>query len=206
MNADLTTAIATCRAEIERDAKHALSFAPRRALLLALGPQVLDAKGYGVELAAGKRRRVTLALEVSRRVAPFWARDYGTPVLDQLLDRIEGYLRGDVPRDDVRRATDSLTGGLSNDPQGKDQAWLAGRTVDGTGWVAVGDELLSTEQGMSEEDLSDPEDPDLWDPAFFAAGAWAGGMPWTPSFSATAYRDFWQWYLDDAVPRAWRAA
>lgn len=30
-------------------------------------------------------------------------------------------------------------------------------------------------------------------------------MPLTPAFSATAYRDFWQWYLDEAVPRAWQA-
>lgn len=205
MDENLKNAISACRTEVERDAQHRMSFARRRALLLALGPQQLDARGSGVELAVGKRRRVLLALQVSRRVAPFWARDFGTPALDSLLDQIQEYLAGAVPRADVRRKTDSLQGGLLNDPMGKDQAYLAGRAVAGAGWVAVGDELLSTEQGMSEEDLADPEDPDLWDPAFYAAGAWAGGMPWTPTFSATAYRDFWQWYLDDAVPQAWRS-
>lgn len=205
MDEQVRNAVAVCRTEIEQDEQHRMSFASRRALLLTLGPQQRDARGRCVELATGKRRRLLLALDASRRVASFWSRDFGTPALDNLLGQIEGYLGGTVSIDDVRKKTDSLQGGLANDPRGKDQAYLAGRAVAGTGWVAVGDELLAADEGASEEELADPEDPDLWDPAFFAAGAWAGGMPWTPSFSATAYRDFWQWYLDEAVPRAWRA-
>lgn len=204
MDAKVKEAIAVCRAEMEADAKHQMSFGSRHTLLRALGPEVLDAKGRGVELAVGKRRRLRLGLEISKRVAPFWVRDYGTSALDSLLEQIEGYLAGTVALVDVERA--SLTGGLMNGPAGKDQAWLAGKAVCGTGWVAVHDELLSPDEGVSEEELADPEDPDLWDPAFFAAGAWAGGMPWVPAFSAVAYREFWQWYLDEAVPRAWGAA
>ena len=204
MDENIRRAVSLCRDEIEQDAQHRMSFASRRALLLALGPQELDAKGYGIELTTGKRRRLLLALLASRRVAPFWARDFGTPALENLLALVEQYLANAVTVADIRRRTDALQGGLFNDPQGKDQAYLAGRAVAATGWVAVGDELLSTQAGVTPEDLLHPEDPDLWDPAFFAAGAWAGGMPWSPSFSAAAYLEFWRWYLDDAVPHAWR--
>ncbi len=151
----------------------------------ALGPQELDAKGYGIELTIGKRRRLLLALLASRRVTPFWARDFGTPALDNLLAQIEQYLANAVTVADIRRPTDDLQGALFNGPQGKDQAYLAGRAVAATGWVAVGDEVLSTEAGVIQQDLINPEDPDLWDPAFFAAGAWAGGIPWSPPSSAT---------------------
>ena len=205
MDENVRRAVSVCRAEIEQEAKHRLSFASRRALLLALGPQELDAKGCGSELTIGKRRRLLLALLASRRVTPFWVRDFGTADLDDLLAQIEQYLANAATVADIRGPTDDLQGGLFNDPQGKDQAYLAGRAVAATGWVAVGDEVLSTEAGVTQQDLINPEDPDLWDPAFFAAGAWAGGMPWSRAFSATAYLEFWRWYLDDAVPHAWRA-
>lgn len=92
-------------------------------------------------------------------MASFWARDFGTSALDDLLDRIEQYLGGAASIADVRRRTDSLQGGLANDPRGKDQAYLAGRAVAGAGWVAVGDELLAADEAVSEEELADPRIP-----------------------------------------------
>lgn len=205
MENDVIKAIDACRADVESSPKFELSFPSRRRLLLALGPQKLDERGYGIELIVGKRRRTHLALSVSQKVSSFWKRDFGTSAIDDLLLLVERYLGGEVSISDVERKTDSLQGGLFNDPQGKDQAFLAGSAAAATGWVAVGDEVLSAAAGVSEEELDDPEDPDLWDPAFFAAGAWAGGMPWSPSFSSSAYREFWIWYLDQAVPQAWDA-
>jgi hypothetical protein len=203
---EVVEAIERCRSEVSSDPKHQLSFRTRRELLRVLGPQRLDAKGYGVELVSGKRRRVSLALRVARRVAPFWVTDFGTPALDVVLDTVERYLTGAAAISEVRRRTDSLQGALLNDPQGKDRAYLAGRATAAAGWVAVGDEVLSVEAGVTPEELDDPQDPDQWDPAFFAAGAWAGGMPWMAAFVPDRYLEFWTWYLDDAVPAAWSAA
>lgn len=203
---EVQAAIAMCRADVERDPRNRMSFANRRALLLALGPQELDARGYGVALTVGKRRRLRLALLVSRRVAPFWATEFGTTALDTLLLQLEQYLVGAATVADIRRRTDALQGALFDDARGRERGYLAGHAVAATGWVAVGDELLSPDAGVSEKELIDPEDPDLWDPAFFAAGAWAGGMPWSRSHSPETYREFWQWYLEDAVPQAWLSA
>jgi hypothetical protein len=202
----ITRTHAACLAEVTDDPSHRLSFARRRALLLALGPQQLDSKGYGTALTVGKRRRLTLAALAARRVSAFWMRDFNTPAVDSLLALVDRYLDDESGLADVRRMTDSMQGALLHDPNHNVQGYLAGRAVAAVGWVAVGDEVLSTAAGVTHEELTDPKDPDLWDPAFFAAGAWAGGMPWAPSFSADAYREFWLWYLDEAIALVSRAA
>lgn len=49
------------------------------------------------------------------------------------------------------------------------------------------------------------EDPWDWSAAFAGSIAWAGGATW-PSFGRTGdpvrRRDYWRWYLDEAVPAA----
>jgi hypothetical protein len=66
--------------------------------------------------------------------------------------------------------------------------------------VAVSDELLYPDAGVTQEQLDDPEDPDLRDPAYWAAAAAGGGHPWMSGFRASDYQSFWHWYLDVAVP------
>lgn len=203
MDPAVTALVVQCRAEVLASSEHEFSFRTRRRLLLSLGAQVFNERNSAVEMGPGKRRRVVLALEASRRVVLVWERDYGTRTAADLLDAVQAYLAGALDHAALRRRVDSFQGALSNDHLGKDEAYLAGRAAAATGWVGVHDELLSTRQGLSEEELDEPDDPDMWDPAYFAAGSAAGGMPWSAGFDANKYLAFWLWYLDTAVPKAW---
>lgn len=201
MDEQTTTCIDRCRREVAGHPKHEMTFVARRELLRSLGPQELDSLGHAVTLTSGKRRRTALAAAVARRVAHLWARDFGTGAIADLLDAIDGYLAGTTARDVVRKKADSLSGGLFNaPPEAKQEGYLAAHATAGAGWVAVSDELLFPDAGVTQEELDDPEDPDLWDPAFWAAGAAAGGHPWMAGFRPADYHAFWQWYLDVAVP------
>lgn len=73
--------------------------------------------------------------------------------------------------------------------------------------VVVWDELLvpDEEEGWGQEMLDEPEDPDFFDCAAWAAAAAAGDFPWTEQkqwFSPDKSRAFWSWYLDVAVPES----
>ena len=61
---------------------------------------------------------------------------------------------------------------------------------------------LSGDHGdRAEEDDQEEIEPDSWDPTFVAALAAAG----YPDEDAGRRREYWSWYLDEAVPEAWRS-
>ncbi len=190
-----------CRDEVEQSAQHVLSFASRRRMLLSIGPLVLDANGRAAELSAGKRARALLARKAAGHVAHSWRTELRTDALEQLLALIDGYLAGTTERSTVLRRTEALTGGLANAPTPEQRAgWLAGKAAAGAGWVAVSDELLCADEGVTEAELDDPEDPDLFDPAFWAACAFAGGLPGEVTYRPADALAFWRWYLDQITP------
>ena len=200
MNHVLQEWLVRCRRELESHPDHLLSFATRRAMLLKLGPLMPDARGFGRELGVGKRRRLELAWWCASQVVPVWESTFGDRAPCDLLHLVRGYLDGGVTLEAVKAATDAQQGRLGNSPQGKDAAYLACRAMVACGWVAVGDELLVPDAGVSDEELKESQDPDLWDPAFLAAAALAGGIPGTPHFSRNRMLELWTWYLDIAVP------
>lgn len=69
--------------------------------------------------------------------------------------------------------------------------WAVNRDVLAGGFLG--------EPELGEMDM-DSED---WDPSFFASVAIAGGAVWEESGNPEARRQFWHWYLEDAVPRAY---
>lgn len=191
-----------CRRELLGDPNHLLSFSSRRSLLKALGPLVLDARGYGRELSAGKRRRTELAWRAAMRSVSAWEQGYGTLHAHSILDSVRAYLDGRATLESLEAQADAFQGALLHDQRGNAAAYLAGRAAAAAAWVAVGDEMLVPDAGVTQAGLDHPEDPDLWDAAFFAAGSTAGGIPGAPAFDRDAYREFWLWYLDQAVPAA----
>jgi hypothetical protein len=56
-------------------------------------------------------------------------------------------------------------------------------------------------------DTDDPDvDPELQPADYIASMAAGGGVhPGAPGNDAEGRRAFWRWYLDEAVPAAWRA-
>jgi hypothetical protein len=54
--------------------------------------------------------------------------------------------------------------------------------------------------------VDDQVSPEEHDGSYMASVALAGGSPWTPGSDPARRREFWQWWLREAVPAAWRAA
>ena len=47
--------------------------------------------------------------------------------------------------------------------------------------------------------------PHQWDASLYASAAYAGGFAWEEQSDKLRRREFWQWYLSEAVPSAWEA-
>jgi len=58
--------------------------------------------------------------------------------------------------------------------------------------------------GVTLLDIENPQEHHTYDCAAWGAAAAAGDLPWgDPNFySATKARDYWHWYLREAVPQA----
>lgn len=200
-------------ASVLADAENVLAAAPdghlplpyRRRIWCALGPLVLD--GNRAVAGSGVRRRAALAIAAAEHVLPLWegvrpgdsrpraalalARQYLDGTADfRAAKRWQGKFLTDL---------DDLVAGEDSDP-----ALRAGFAAAKAITTALHDELF--EPAERDEDVSDEAlDPDQWDAAYFAAMSFAGGAIWEDGSDPERRREFWQWYLKDAVPRAWDA-
>jgi hypothetical protein len=183
-----------------RDAKKALDdgadghllLARRRAIWLALG-------GRDEE---GRCARARLSIAAARRVLPIWERLWPFNRLPHdLLDLTDQVCRGDVDphsltalRDRAETELDDISWGSST-KSAVGAGYAALRALD----VARGDEpcdLPRPDSAVRDEDLQ----PRQRDSAYLAAAAAAGGAPWEPRSSADRRRDYWNWWLAEAVP------
>ena len=69
-------------------------------------------------------------------------------------------------------------------------------------WSAVGtvlyDSMLETKETS---EITIP--PEKWDSSFYSALAISNGVIWAETGDVEARKNFWNWYLDTAVPDAW---
>ena len=191
------------RQEVARDPVGSLSFGTRKDLLKELGPLLKDDQGRHSIIGIGLIRRTRLCIDVVKRGLPIWEASYPTTDPHRMIELARQYIERKCDRDHLRDEASGFRGALdTSDSPDKQGAYLVGRSSVCAAYVAASDELLEPDEGISEEELRDPQDPDFWDCAYWAAAAEAGGMPWEPSFNPERYRGFWNWYLDTAVPKA----
>lgn len=201
MDAKLQGDLQAAKNEVLAHPEYQLAFETRQRVLLDLGPVQRDEKGQYAVIGLGLIRRTRLCIACVRRVLPGWESYYDTRDPHTILELAEAYLRQEIDRKKVQQKAYSFRGGLdSTDIQSKDIPFCAGMAAVAAGFTAIMDETLEPRKGISLEQLHDPDDPDQWDCAFWAAAAHAGGMPWATGFDKNRYRDFWIWYLDQAIP------
>lgn len=214
--------VADCRAEIASRSDGFLSFRARRAMLHSVGPTWSEAGASIDHVLSGEYRpsvghlvRAHLAVLCAKRVLPAWEAAFGETHPHQLVNESEQLMQGGVERMSLRKKamafkSTALDGGTEPGPNGFGFLY-AGYAAAFASNVAVWDELLvpDEEDGWGQEMLDAPDDPDFFDCAAWAAAAADGDFPWTDNkqwFEAGRSRDFWQWYLDMALPRALKAA
>jgi Immunity protein Imm5 len=99
------------------------------------------------------------------------------------MDKLKNYLDTSLARGEA--CYPAVCAGFS--------AWAVARDV-----VSLGCGLADTGSGSSELEIT-PED---WSPCFFASLALAGGAVWDGMGGSNIRRQFWTWYLLEAVPLA----
>ena len=206
MHTKLKNVLQMTKTGILNDPKCLFSFKDRKCLLLELGPLLADENGRHAVVGPGLVRRARLSIAVVERILPVWEECFTLRDPHAMLGLADKYLRAEISREELLEDAYEFRGELDNTVFiQNDRALLAGRASVCAPYVAAMDELLEPDDGCSLQELYDPQDPDLWDCAFWAAGAFAGGMPWTSKFDKQQYCEFWMWYLDVAVPNAWNA-
>jgi hypothetical protein len=156
-----------------------------------------------------------LAIAAVERVLPPWDGHFpGDDWPRRMIDAARGYLAGSVSFEEAERAwVEGWSRGDSvnnesfdrGDEQGIDLAlvcYAASRAV----FAALYDERFDPGRAAGSGEEDGEIEPDEQDAAYIAAAAVAGGYLKDPRSDKAARREFWEWYLAEAVPAAWAAA
>ena len=69
-------------------------------------------------------------------------------------------------------------------------------------WSAVGTVLYDSALEINAESEITVS-PEEWDSSFYAAMAISNGVTWENIGDVESRKQFWQWYLDSAIPNIW---
>jgi hypothetical protein len=180
-----------------------LSLVNRAQIWLAMEPDDAD----GVKVRLGYRRRVKLATLCTQKIIKLWEDalpDNRLPhkLLSWARECVEGKLDPEAVRDKQNEAWAILESLLYSD-QIK-WAMGAGFAAAATVGVALSDENFDAEADESNDgdravDLYD------WDAAIFASLAYSREAYVDEPMSRLLRKDFWEWYLKEAVPAAYQS-
>jgi hypothetical protein len=197
-NEELQQAIRRGEEALANDPRGHLALGHRQAIWAALGPRD----------AAGRVARARLAELSVRHVLPIWERIWPENRLPHhLLDLATRVRNGELDGATLAAERNQTFTDLD------DIAYLSGNNpAVGVGYgaqhaltVAIRDEPFDPahpDPAVRDEDVQ-PEDHDS---AYYASIAATGGPPWDEESSAARRRDFWQWWLSQAVPASLDAA
>ncbi|RKH88048.1 hypothetical protein D7Y21_16485 [Corallococcus sp. AB045] len=184
---------------VRADPVHDLSLGLRRKIWRSLGRELGHGPGYA--------RRVSLALTTARHVLPLWKLRYSqdrTP--HTVLDSAEAMRVGRLDKIEAQalwqRAWDHMVELSSSDEDSQGAA--AGFSAVQALLTCIDDETFQLTE--DDENLRDNQvDAEDMDASMFAAAASAGGPSWDASSDPERRLQFWEWWLSEAVPHAYRA-
>jgi hypothetical protein len=196
----LTDRVTAARRAVAEDPAHDLGLGWRRAIWAALEPT------EGEISLVGKRRRARLALVSAQHVHDVWRRRRSDDDLPGTALALAAGLLDDPDAagehsDDVGRLWAQVD---AVPAEAGDRSWLlVGYAAVAALRTALFDEAFSA--SLIDLEASDLElDPYTADAAFWAAGAYASGPPMDPASDPDRRREFWEWWLTEAVPEALR--
>jgi Immunity protein Imm5 len=172
----------------------------RQRIWAAMGP-LWHLQKFAIP-AEGLERRAALAIACVNHVLPLWEEclpDDRSP--HDLLTLIGRYLRGEVDPETVGTAGIDLWTHVESLGY-RDRGVLGAALSVGDAASDENFDPASIDPKTSDEDRDAYE----WDAASYVAIAYAGGNPisYAKQFDPARLRAFWAWYLDVAVPAAWR--
>ncbi len=174
----------------------------RRRIWRAYGP--VRVENSRAVISEGLMRRANLARLCAEHVLPIWREGFPEDDRPQwMLDAVRQYLTGRLSFDVAYDAKSNFWGKLEGLMcEGKRfNSIYAGFAAVNAITTALKDEYFGLPQN-EETELDDDLDPYGWDASFLSSLAFAGGAAWEPQSSVGKRREFWQWYLKEAVPKS----
>lgn len=156
-----------------------LPYADRRAIHAELGDDALS----------------RLELLCAQRVRPVW--DAAFPGDDEPMRLLAAAQAGPAAAGLKQAVRDAHTH--------LDNLSLRGGTAVSAGlayWAVARNLVFGRPEEPGDVDGEMDLDPDDWSPCFYAANAAANGPTWLDGSDPAARREFWRWYLLEAVPTA----
>ena len=203
---DVQQLLDAARAQVLAHESNDLPRPTRIQLQLALGPHLKSPNEppFAV-LGVGLSRRTSLCVSVVEKVAPIWERTYpDVPAVEDMIRLARQRLREEITPDEALDGRSRLVGVLQNhidEPEENQPGMAAGEAAAQAVFAAVYDENVESPQS-----LDDDLDATQWDCAFWGACAWSGAIPGQDGWNQEAYKEYWLWYLDEAIPEAWASA
>lgn len=197
----LRNALNTASLTLESDFHGHLPLPERLAIWKLLGSYSdRDAKAPTI----GDLRRAELSLVAAADVIHIWNSTFDNPIFDSLIEMCFKHLSKRSMAQEIDYKRRELTEYLQDLAFEEDQisAFFAAESVLDSATLVLGSRTFdpyAIEPNTQDEEL----DSDRWDSSYFAAAAFARGLLGDPQSNATKRREFWRWYLAEAVPEAW---
>jgi hypothetical protein len=204
---DLNQALKDALHSIDQNAQRRLHLPYRQRIWRAMGPNQRDTndRPFGV----GLKRRTRLAILCVEKVLPIWFNAYpedDDPAL--VIATAERLLEKKIDHQSASNIMDSFDVKIMNldqevngHPDGRPA--MVGSAVSSALSTALVDCDDFTE---IDDDLTDfDDDPETWECSVFASMAYANEQPALGLFEADKMGYFWQWYIKEAVPKAYRS-
>lgn len=202
---DLALMLQQAKFALDRASDGHLPLPIRKRVLFALGEPHYEQSGsvHG-SICVGLRRRVDLYARCTRKVMPIWNDVVDSREPEFMLELAAAYLAGTVSRDVAWRAQNSFGGRLLNAPASLSEQHFH---VSYVGNVAIGTVLAALGDVDFRPDYLDVLDHELdyYENSLYAMAAYSGELPWGEQSDPNRRREFWQWWLDEAVPAAARS-
>lgn len=178
--------------------QHDLELGYRQAIWAALEAPTNDTEEAK---NIGRKRRLLLAILSAKHVLPIWEKMRPDDTIPHyLLTKAERSLfeKVEALQDDFSVFATYIMN-IEYEP-----GVMAGYSTVKTLSTALWDERFDPKNinyNLSNADL----DPDYSDVALIASCAYANGSIWESSSDSEKRREFWEWWLTEAVPAAWQA-
>lgn len=159
----------------------------------------------GLESNFGMLRRKNLGVLCAKYVLPIWEHVWpNNKAPHELIKHTEGFLQDQISEQQLRSEIGELWTKLDDlIYEGKNLAEVnSGFAVAAAASAAISDEQFE-EPDIDERLLDDDLDPYDWDAAYYASISYAGGAVWEDSSDKDKRLEFWQWYLNTAIAKAW---
>ena len=193
----LDEAIKGARASLANDSQGRLPLAARKSIWIAMSHTADSRTAY--------QRRVLLESLCVRHVAGLWDDRFpGDVRLEQMLSLADKVVNGEINDAVAERQRDEFYVDVVEDDDGEGDfaAMFVGHAAANTVVSAL---IKDNFDAIPSVDDDDDLDAESFDPSFLCASAAAGGLPGHEASSVARRREFWTWYLDEAIRQAgWR--